>query len=258
MSDLNNEVSVETIVDKQVVETLIVNPVQVVREIIETDRENVVFDGINIVGDKEKIAEFMTAYSKFFAEVENPKNTKVNPFLKNKYSPLDVVLNCLRAPLSKNGLSFIQYPSSDGDTVKVDTLLMHKSGAYMSIAGISIKPKKQDAQEVGGAITYARRYTISAICGIASEEDDDGNSATDKTKTEIKATTNEELGKLNITTLKAKITTLAKDKMKESDDKKKLVTAEITKQLGKGHTVAKTTEKDRDNLIKLYISLQKM
>lgn len=256
MENLNKEVKVEQVLNEQVVETKIINPIQIVREIIETDKENVVFDGINIVGDKEKIAEFMSSYSKFFAEVENPKNTKVNPFLKNRYAPLDTVLNCLRAPLSKNGLSFIQYPSSDGDTVKVDTLLMHKSGAYMSIEGISIKPKKQDAQEVGGAITYARRYTISAICGIASEEDDDGNSATDKKKAETKALSEEDLKKLNLTTLKAKLTTLAKDKMKEVD--KDVVTKEITAQLGKGHTVGKSTADDTDKLIKLYLSLQEM
>ena len=257
MSDLNNEVAVETVVNDKVLETTIVNPIQIVREIIETDRDDVVFDGINIVGDGEKIAEFMASYAKFFNDVENPKNTKQNDFLKNKYSPLDVVLNCVRVPMSKQGLSFIQMPVTDDSMIKVNTLLMHKNGCYMSIEGVSIKPDKNTAQGIGGIITYIKRYMINAICGISSEgEDDDGNTASGKVKKETKAMTSEELSKLNLTTLKAKTTTLAKDKMKTID--KKVITDEIETQLGKGITVGKSVDKDKDNLIKLYLSLQEM
>lgn len=246
MEDIKNEV-VENVVEQSNITT-----VQIVEKIIQTDVKDIVFSGTKIHGESENVSKFMSAFSKFFAEIQNPKNTKINPFLKNKYAPLDVVLNALREPMSKHGLSFMQIPTVDGDQIKVDTLLMHESGVYMAIEGISMKPQKMTAQEIGGVITYIRRYVISAICSIASEEDDDGNEDSGK-KSKVKEMNEEDLEKLTTTTLKAKITTLAKDKMSEKGKEK--VTALIEESLGKGITVAKTTDDDKEKLIKLYSSL---
>lgn len=80
---------------------------------------------------------------------------------------------------SKNGLSFTQYPSSDeAGNVTVGTLVMHESGEWIEYDPIKMKPVKNDPQSIGSAITYAKRYALSAIFGITSDQDDDGNEAT--------------------------------------------------------------------------------
>lgn len=123
----------------------------------------------------ESIKELSTALSKFQGEVNNPSNTATNPFFKSKYAPLSEVINVTRPILSKNGLSVVQAPSTDGDSVTITTILMHESGEWIESPALTLKMDKVTAQGAGSAITYARRYAISAILGISSEDDDDGN-----------------------------------------------------------------------------------
>lgn len=125
----------------------------------------------------DTIIELSKSLAKFQGEVANPKNTATNPFFKSKYAPLDEVLNVVRPVLSKHGLSIIQAPSSEGEHVSITTTLLHESGEWIEFAPLSLKTDKNTAQGAGSAITYARRYAVSAILGIASEEDDDGNIA---------------------------------------------------------------------------------
>lgn len=126
----------------------------------------------------ESIAELAKALASFQSEVKNPPNTADNPFYKSKYAPLQDVLNVVRPLLSKHGLSILQIPSSDGETVSVTTLLMHSSGEWIQTDPLVLKTDKPTAQGAGSAITYARRYSLSAVLGISSEDDDDGNIAT--------------------------------------------------------------------------------
>lgn len=126
----------------------------------------------------ESIAELAKALASFQSEVKNPPNTADNPFYKSKYAPLQDVLNIVRPLLSKHGLSILQIPSSDGETVSVTTLLMHSSGEWIQTDPLVLKTDKPTAQGAGSAITYARRYSLSAVLGISSEDDDDGNIAT--------------------------------------------------------------------------------
>jgi hypothetical protein len=125
----------------------------------------------------ESIKELATALSKFQGEVKNPANTANNPFFKSKYAPLNDVLNLVRPILSKNGLSVVQAPSGDGENIIVTTTLLHESGEYIEFTPLVLKADKPTAQGAGSAITYARRYALSAILGISSEDDDDGNGA---------------------------------------------------------------------------------
>ena len=125
----------------------------------------------------ESIIELSKALSKFQGEVTNPKNTSTNPFFSSKYAPLEEVLNTIRPVLATNGLSITQIPTTEGDKVGVVTILMHSSGEYIETEPLLLKTDKNTAQGAGSAITYARRYAISAILGVASEEDDDGNNA---------------------------------------------------------------------------------
>ncbi|CAM2952317.1 ERF family protein [Hathewaya histolytica] len=127
----------------------------------------------------ESIKELAVALSKFQAEVKNPKNVANNPFFNSKYAPLDEVINTIKEPLSKYGLSYIQMPNSeDGGMVSIVTMVLHESGEWILSEPLKLKNDKPTAQGSGSSITYARRYQLSAMLGIASEDDDDGNMAT--------------------------------------------------------------------------------
>lgn len=133
----------------------------------------------------ESIAEIAKALCKFQAEVRNPSNNATNPMYKSKYATLDNVINTVREPLTKNGLSYIQSPitSDDGLHIGTQTLLMHESGEWIEMDPILLPAYKlgkdsakiYDAQAAGIATTYSRRYSLSSALGISSEDDDDAN-----------------------------------------------------------------------------------
>ena len=123
----------------------------------------------------ESLANIAAALAAFQGEVENATKGSTNPAFKSKYADLAEILNTVREPLSKHGLSLIQIPSYENGIVSLETMLLHKSGEF--ICGLCSAPvMKQDAQGIGSAITYLRRYCAAAFCGIA-QEDDDGNGA---------------------------------------------------------------------------------
>lgn len=123
------------------------------------------------------ITNLAKALSGFQAEVKNPANTATNPHFKSKYAPLSDILNDVRPILSKHGLSVIQSPGGDGEKVSITTLLMHISGEWIEADPLVLKADKPTAQGAGSGITYARRYSLSSVLGISSEDDDDGNQA---------------------------------------------------------------------------------
>lgn len=123
--------------------------------------------------DISKLAE---ALSKAQGEMENAAKDSENPYFRSKYSDLASVWNSLRKPLSSNGLAVIQIPETNDGRVTVTTLLTHSSGQWIK-GTLSMRPVKDDPQGIGSCVTYARRYALSAITGLASEQDDDGNSA---------------------------------------------------------------------------------
>jgi hypothetical protein len=105
------------------------------------------------------------------------KKTSSNPFFKSKYADLAEVLDATADALSDNELAVIQSPGEFADgKLKLTTLLVHSSGEWLRSA-LRMPVAKPDAQGVGSAITYARRYAYSAIVNVASEQDDDGNAA---------------------------------------------------------------------------------
>jgi hypothetical protein len=126
----------------------------------------------------ESIGNLAMALCQFQGEVTNPKNTAANPFFKSKYAPLSEVINTTKELMHKHGLSCLQSPSGDGEHIVITTLLMHSSGEWIEGEPLVLKADKVTAQGAGSAITYGRRYALSAILGIASEEDDDANHAT--------------------------------------------------------------------------------
>ena len=126
--------------------------------------------------------ELFTALAKAQSEVENAVKGSTNPHFKSKYADLAEVLNTVRPVFAANGLSIIQIPSFDGAMASVTTCLAHSKGG--TITGVSsCVPAKTDAQGIGAATTYLRRYSLASVCGVA-QEDDDGQSAA-HTKTRI-------------------------------------------------------------------------
>ena len=123
----------------------------------------------------ESIIKLAKALSEAQGEIKNPANTANNPFFKSKYAPLADVLNLARPILSGKGLSVIQAPGGDGEHITVSTILLHESGEWLEVEPITLKAEKITPQGAGSAITYGRRYALSAVLGIASEDDDDGN-----------------------------------------------------------------------------------
>lgn len=123
----------------------------------------------------DSIAELAKALAKAQGEIENASKNAANPHFKSKYADLAEVLNTVRPVFSSHGLSVLQMPSFDGGIASVETLLMHTSGEWISNT-CSAPVSKNDAQGVGSAITYLRRYSLAAFAGIA-QEDDDANGA---------------------------------------------------------------------------------
>lgn len=105
-------------------------------------------------------------------EMIAPKKGSVNPFFKNKYADLNDVLAAIVPALNKNGIVLLQpLVNIDGKNF-VKTVLMHESGeCFESLAEIFCK-NTNDAQAYGSGVTYARRYSLSSICGIGAEDDD--------------------------------------------------------------------------------------
>lgn len=134
-----------------------------------------------------KLIGALAIASKSFTPVKKDTN---NPFYSSKYAPLENLVDATREFLGDNGLAVIQMPRLNGQEVEVYTLLGHSSGEWISSSlkmpavsftndkdahGNKIKVTKFDAQTVGIAITYARRYTYGPMLNIAGEVDDDAN-----------------------------------------------------------------------------------
>jgi hypothetical protein len=126
------------------------------------------------------IENIAAAFVKFQTAVKNPENSRENPFFKKKYAPLDKILAETRPLLGDNGLSVVQDSYADNGSVFVNTILIHTSGEWIMTGPLAMTPDKPTPQGVGSALTYARRYALCAILGIAGEEDDDANTAEPK------------------------------------------------------------------------------
>lgn len=118
-----------------------------------------------------EIDKLATALAKAQGEIEGAVKDRDNPAFRSKYADLGAVWDAIRQPFSKNGLSVVQFPRSISGGVEVETILMHASGQWMS-GVFSVPASKQDAHGYGSATTYARRFSLSAVCGVAPVDDD--------------------------------------------------------------------------------------
>lgn len=130
----------------------------------------------------ENINELSGALAKAQGSIKGALKDVENLFFKAKYADLASVWDACRGPLSANGLSVIQTTGIVHDHpehVLIETQLNHSSGQWVR-GSILMKPVKIDPQGILSCITYARRASLSAMVGVAPE-DDDGNAASGNT-----------------------------------------------------------------------------
>jgi hypothetical protein len=102
--------------------------------------------------------------------------TSSNPHFRSRYADLSACVEAVIDALNDNGIALIQKTYECKDGVMVETIFVHESGEVMEGGILHVPAVKHDAQGFGSALTYARRYSLQAACGIAPE-DDDGNAA---------------------------------------------------------------------------------
>lgn len=102
--------------------------------------------------------------------------TNTNPHFRSKYADLSACVEAVIDSLNSNGIALIQQTHECENGVIVETVFVHESGETLSSGKLHVPASKHDAQGYGSALTYARRYSLMAACGIAPE-DDDGNAA---------------------------------------------------------------------------------
>lgn len=133
----------------------------------------------------ESIAALAAALAKAQAETKVAIKGNINPHFKSRYADLGAVIDACREAMSKNGIAWSQVPSvRDGGIVVLTTIIMHSSGEWLS-GEYPIQPTKNDPQGMGSALTYARRYSLSSMLGIAADEDDDGNAGSGNGRTQF-------------------------------------------------------------------------
>lgn len=126
----------------------------------------------------EEIKDLASALAKAQGAMKGALKDTDNAFFKSKYADLASVVEAIRVPFSENGLSYVQTTEpSDKNEVRIETVILHSSGQWISSGILSMPVTKADAQGYGSALTYARRYSLAAAAGVAPE-DDDGNAAT--------------------------------------------------------------------------------
>ncbi len=134
----------------------------------------------------ETIGKLAEALAKAQGAIEGAIKDSTNPHFRSKYADLAAVWDACRKPLSDNGLAVVQIPCGENpDVVTIETLLTHASGEWVK-SRLTMRPVKSDPQSIGSCITYARRYSLMAMVGVAPE-DDDGNAASQPAKFESKA-----------------------------------------------------------------------
>jgi hypothetical protein len=123
------------------------------------------------------IGALAAALAKAQGEMEHAVKNKVNPFFNSKYADLAAIFDCIRGPLAKNGLSISQpLGITEHGGIYLETKLLHSSGEWIG-STVPIISAKQDAQAISGVITYMKRVSVSALMGVATEDDQDGNDA---------------------------------------------------------------------------------
>lgn len=134
----------------------------------------------SLVKRSESIVNLAKSLAAAQGEMHNPKKDTPNTFFKSLYADLAAVRDCVIPVLSKHKLAVTQLITEHDEKPACITILMHESGEFIETT-MYLRPVKQDPQGIGSASTYARRYQLQSIAGVAAEADDDGNAASGHT-----------------------------------------------------------------------------
>ena len=110
--------------------------------------------------------------------------SSTNPHFRSKYADLSACVEAVIDALNDNGIFLLQKNYDCPDAIMVETVFVHESGEMLNCGKLHVPATKHDAQGYGSALTYARRYSLMAACGIAPE-DDDGNAASKKPSVDV-------------------------------------------------------------------------
>ena len=113
--------------------------------------------------------------------------TSTNPHFRSKYADLSACIEAVIDALNSNGIYLLQKNYDCNDGIMVETVFVHESGEMLECGIVHFPAVKKDPQGYASALTYARRYSLMAACGIAPE-DDDGNKASRQQAPEAKPT----------------------------------------------------------------------
>jgi hypothetical protein len=121
----------------------------------------------------DSITNLATSLATAQGELEGAVKDSNNPAFSSKYADLSSVVAALKACFPKHGLSYSQCPcTNDKDEVGVETMLMHSSGEWLLGDAYFMPVAKANAHGFGSILTYARRYSLAAMAGVAPEDDD--------------------------------------------------------------------------------------
>jgi len=102
--------------------------------------------------------------------------TATNPHFRSRYADLSACVEAVIDALNNNGIYLLQKNYDCADGIMVETVFVHESGEMLECGIVHFPATKKDPQGYASALTYGRRYSLMAACGIAPE-DDDGNAA---------------------------------------------------------------------------------
>lgn len=126
--------------------------------------------------EEYQLNKIASAFVRAKREFSPALKTSTNPHFKSRYADLSACLEAVNDALLNNGIAVYQETSEDANGVTVETVFLHESGEMLRGGKLHVPASKQDPQQYGSALTYCRRYSLMAACGIAAE-DDDGNAA---------------------------------------------------------------------------------
>lgn len=119
----------------------------------------------------DSMANIAPALANALTVIHNATKDSKNPHYKSTYASLASVIDATKMTLGQHGLVVVQAPGWSENRVTVTTRIVHSSGEWIEAVAEAPVPKA-DPQGVGSAITYLRRYSLAAICGITQEDDD--------------------------------------------------------------------------------------
>ena len=130
-----------------------------------------------MITHSEQITNLASALLKAQRDIGAATKGAKNPFFKSSYADLGAVIEAIKEPLNRNGITFLQavdsFPqaSDHGDAV-IDTILLHESGQYLSTRTPIFCAKPNDPQAFGSGVTYSKRYALQALLGLPTADDD--------------------------------------------------------------------------------------